>query len=383
MGQSSSRRPAHTPAPTTESMDSVGSSSPSSQGDSQIRHLSEGPESRRSSTRRSPLSFVRSGNIRRRVDSAMSNPGDYRRSWRHSKRWSKAPAISTSSYDVPLPSSSTSLPVAGPSTADKGKQPERNISQEDDDEEEYHEAVEEQPVPQSVSVPAPDIVAPADRLSSEDDERTDHPHTADPVPTLTQEPVVIEAPDNTIQPPTPRPSTIPLPPRQFPPPGTLVIVQGVVHTTDISSTGPQAGSAPPDDPNHHSRTRDRLSSLLRPPRPSSSIEPDPPTRIGTPPPVESPELITETSTPSTEQSAQTALTTSILDEPSSESRPPLSTAPETAPENRLPSISSSSIDVLGTLLRFVVGMFGSEVFTHLFIQCCSSCDSRFSANRFI
>lgn len=386
MGQSSSRHrePTRTPAPLTDSQmltDSAGPSSEPSRGNSQIRHISESSESRRSS------SLLNLGNIRRRVNSAMSSPGDSRPSWRHSKSQSKAPALPTPFHEEPLPSSSTSLPVAGPSIVNKGKEPERNLALEDDDDDEYHEAMEDQPISQSGASLAADMASPS---MPEAVEPVDHTRISDPLPTNSQEqttPVSNALPDNSTRPSTPRSPALPLP-RQFPPPGTLVIVQGVVHTTDISRSNPQPelGSNPEArDDSSHTRTRDRLSSLLRPSRPSTSIQPDPHSLIGISSEMEAPGSIASGSAPSTNQSARTTSTTPIIGESvrsTPESHPTSPTQPETAPENQIPSISSSSIDVLGTLLRSFVYIFGS-VSTDFLIQRCSCSNGRFSAYRFI
>jgi len=370
MGQSVSRRRESPPIPGSTSdlppvTDSAGPSSESHQNppSNRARHTSEGLGSRRSSVRRSLVNLVKPSNIRSRVNSIASTPGDLRRSWRNSRRLSRAPVEPIPTIDnSTLPSSSTSA-IGGPSNVDKGKRPERRAFVDEEDEDEYHEAVEEQPIHPSTSLPAAEVVPPvasssapiSQHIGEHSEDMPDLISTPLPDPVLdTSEAIPGQA---TMEPPpTPRPQTVPLPPRQFPPPGTLVIVQGVVHTTDISRTPPSHESSPASTPQEtqddagRSRTRDRLSALLRPSstsRPSSAVLNEPPTVTVTPPEATFDESLSLSAT------SQTAVTTpSGVTQPLDTSTEPQPSPqlPETAPE-RHPSISSSSIDVLGTLLR--------------------------------
>jgi hypothetical protein len=165
--------------------------------------------------------------------------------------------------------------------------------------------------------------------------------------------------------PTANPS---LPSRQFPPPGTLVVVQGVVHTTDVPRHLP-----PPEVPISrsnvslpHANLQRRASST---PRPSTPVTGE---RIGntarnrlsaliprsrhasmlprTPPQDDTVRTATEIPGPPPRYDADGAA-------PDTQSHSIPSATANTTTENREGSpsgaVSSSSIDVLGTLLRFV------------------------------
>lgn len=173
--------------------------------------------------------------------------------------------------------------------------------------------------------------------------------------------------------PTPTPTSPPqLPtqqattsPRPFPPPGTLVVVQGVVHTTDVprSSDRPAAtsNSITPTDALHsssntgfhrstrpssvppESRLRNPLSGIL--PRPSSMV-----------PAVPSPSEPTTGSSNIDSQARQTTSNASgAVDDSEDEDR--THTHPHGISMAQGPvgasGLSASSIDVLGTLLRYV------------------------------
>jgi hypothetical protein len=134
---------------------------------------------------------------------------------------------------------------------------------------------------------------------------------------------------------------------QFPPPGTIVVVQGVVHTTD--SLG-RSYDAIPSDPASEPRrralsaprpftptgaeSRNPLNNRLRRPRPASTASFDHssrPIEALLPPPA--PELHTPSTSPP-------------LSEPSSDPDLTLATSPNA-------SFSSSSVEILGNLLRYV------------------------------
>ena len=340
---------------------------------------------RSSSVCRSILNFVKPSNIRSRVSSIASHPADSRRSWRNSILRPK---------DSPTTSSSASS-TAGPSTpslspTDKGKKPERNDSDDGD--------LEDTPTPVDLDLPieqlsypiplptsemlqdiqtTPEIVATTESfepvVASPEDDETNTLHVSDPgEPRLEQQPAVHqqEGPEPIVpsQPSSPPPTTA----RQFPPPGTLVVVQGIVHTTDVSRNNTQGTDsnstststlrpAPTTSDttaeSGTSRARNRLSALLRPrsvsSRPPSTINDSVPSVTITPPagsdsplsPSAEPEVL-ETATQFTNEPAG-----AVEDQP-----PPLedSSLFPTNHHNNTPSISSSSIDVLGTLLRYIL-----------------------------
>jgi len=200
--------------------------------------------------------------------------------------------------------------------------------------------------------------------------------------------------------PTPAPAP---PSRQFPPPGTLVVVQGVVHTTDVPRNPPppdppisrsnlslphidlqrRASSTPrPSTPVPGERTtnntRNRLSALLPRSRPTSMFSRPPSQEGASRPPFES---VVSAPGPDSDNT--------IIDMGGH-------FTPPTAPADTLDggenegnptgAISSSSIDVLGTLLRFVVKVDGCTKFSLLMIyllQCGSSSDCCIPFNRVV
>ncbi|CAA7266042.1 unnamed protein product [Cyclocybe aegerita] len=380
--------------------------------------------SRRSSMRKSLLNFVKPSSIRSRVTSIASAPGDARRSWRNARRWSKAPVDPRPPPPaVDSTPSSSSGPSAEPSCNVKGKQPEREPPIED--EEEFHEAVEalEEPPMALPEVVLSEPTSPASSSWVNVQDRDQSPEFASVTPpepepqpyapnhatTSTPPPEFSESdPQPSAQPPTaPRPAAAPLPHRQFPPPGTLVVVQGIVHTTDVSRTpspaaptaaptatptpGP-APSQPPSTANSRpashldverdqapSRARNRLSALLRPrsasSRRSSALIND---ASPTPTPPPEPELPTsESSTSSSSaESAPTDVTIPLISDSAeaSSSQPQPTELPSSEPqqqqqqsqpqtENRAPAISSSSIDVLGTLLSVAAAATAASLLT--------------------
>ncbi len=144
-------------------------------------------------------------------------------------------------------------------------------------------------------------------------------------------------------PPEPsQPSPVPEARRNYPAAGTLVVVQGVVHTSDVSQSGSaetsesaprRASSVPPpgDRP-----SRRRLSDLLARPmrsRRSSYAAPD--------------SQFSETSASmESENQEESSLTRETSqDSPITQEEPPV-------PASRPLSLSPTSIEVLGTLLRY-------------------------------
>lgn len=310
--------------------------------------------SQRSSVRRSFLNLVKP---RSRVGSTATNTENSRRSWR---RWSKAPPPD---FNPTLPPSSlsatdlsSSSATAGPSTprSENGKQPERPEA--DDESQEERGWPDDSAEAPSGSRP---VAAGEEGVTAEEEDREEEQVVIVPeeveslhepeVPITTAETTVTNDPP--LPPPTVAPTTsaqqpsTPAARQQFPPPGTLVVVQGIVHTTDVARTPTPSqpaennnNLAPPPTTNTErssSRTRNRLSTLLRP----SAAPSDSPTP----------------STPESGTSVDTALTTPDMNEPAADSSSVSPPQPSTTdPEaDRVPTISSSSIDVLGTLLRYV------------------------------
>ena len=304
------------------------------------------------------LNFVKPSNIRSRVSSIASHSADSRHSWRNSILRPK---------DSPASSSSSSS-TAGPSTAElspsaKGKKPERNDSDDGD--------LEDTPTPVDLDLPieqlsyptplptseilqdiqpTPEIVATESLepvITSPEDDETNTLYVSDSgEPELKQRPAVYD--QGGPEPITPSQPPSPLPSARFPPPGTLVVVQGIVHTTDVSRNNTQG-----TDSNSTS-----TSTLLRPrsvsSRPPSTINDSVPSVTVTPP--------ADSDSPSSSSVEQEVLETFTQASPSTnEPADPLDDPPpleDSSPffsnnHNHTPSISSSSIDVLGTLLRYI------------------------------
>ena len=395
MGQSSSRHQA-TPSDSTDtpSHPVAGASNdlhPDSARDPEDEPSSSQPGSPRSSSiRKSILNFVKPSNIRSRVGSTTSTPTDLKRSWRNSiLRHKDSPATSSSASSTAGPSTPSLSPI------DKGKQPERSDSN-DDDLEDTSTVEVDFPIAQSSSstpLPTPEILSDIQTTpelmavketveptaSPEDDETntlyiSDHGESElDQQPPVYQregpEPVVPSQPQ--LQQPTSPPPPTP-PTRQFPPPGTLVVVQGIVHTTDVSrnnnnqgtdSNSTSTSTLRPSDTSESgaSRARNRLSALLRPrsgsSRPPSTIINDsvPSVTITSPTDPDLPESSSvepevlegglAPATPITNEQADTPQEQNPLEDPA---------LSPTDHHDHTPSISSSSIDVLGTLLRYIL-----------------------------
>ena len=347
--------------------------------------------SRSSSICKSLLNFVKPSNIRSRVSSTASHT-DSRRSWRNSILRPK---------DSPTTSSSSSS-TAGPSTAelsstDKGKKPERTDSDDGDLEDTPTPIDLDLPIEQSsypIPLPTSEIlqdieaipeIVPTESLepvvaSPEDDETNTLYVTDSGEPELEQQPAVHEQEGPEIIVPS-QPSS-PLPSARFPPPGTLVVVQGIVHTTDVSRNNTQGTDsnstststlrpvpAPLPDATAESgtsRARNRLSALLRPrsasSRPPSTTNDSVPSVTVTPPAdLDLPSVEPEVLEPFTQA---IPFTNEPADAPADQ--PPLedSSLFPTNHHNHSPSISSSSIDVLGTLLRYIFLVLYKILFNH-------------------
>ncbi|KAJ7600406.1 hypothetical protein C8J56DRAFT_910161 [Mycena floridula] len=290
---------------------------------------SESPNSPRTSRRRSILNLVK-------PRSSHDNLSSGRRSWRQSRRFSKVTPepiqpVAESSHDASEPSD---RPLA--SQIEKGK-----------------ERAQDLPLD---SAPEPDSEASSDSSSLA--------NRLGLSATVEEEEVVI-SPEQFQEEPAPAPvatTIVPDPPqpaapqnRQFPPPGTLVVVQGVVHTTDIprpassepvpEESEPASAVPRPSTPAGTERVgaRNRLSALLRS-RPSSMAPP------------ESPSVPAMSSDSSSDASTLGPLSTATTPSPETSPPPP-------SDESRTTAISSSSIDVLGTLLSVAAAATAASLLT--------------------
>ena len=329
------------------------------------------------------LNFVKPSNIRSRVSSIASHSADSRHSWCNSILRPK---------DSPASSSSSSS-TAGPSTAElspsaKGKKPERNDSDDGD--------LEDTPTPVDLALPieqlsyptplptseilqdiqpTPEIVATESLepvITSPEDHETNTLYVSDSgEPELEQRPAVYD--QGGPEPITPSQPPSPLPSARFPPPGTLVVVQGIVHTTDVSRNNtqgtdsnstststlrPAPATSDTTAESGTSRARNRLSALLRP----RSVSSRPPSTINDSVPSVTVTSPADSDSPSSSSVEQEVLETFTQASPSTnEPADPLDDPPpleDSSPffsnnHNHTPSISSSSIDVLGTLLRYI------------------------------
>jgi hypothetical protein len=411
MGQTSSRHQQNSneDASSSPSSPAVAASSSGAQPESSSDATPESsnpPRSRRSSLRKNIINLVKPSSSRNRTTSQSSTQGDYKRSWRNSRRWSKVPPESTCPAIVEPPSTSSSdSSLPGPSNVhaiplDKGKQREIISSAEEDEQDSDNKVLSVSHNTLLSSVPGPPDVD-SDKASS--DAESSHtapdalfgdlhpdgdgilpqwpelePGFADldiPVPA----PLSGESglPDSVA--PTQDQSPIQPGPRPFPPPGTLVVVQGIVHTTDVANSRPgdasgtttsstdstpQSNSGSPPSPrpdgspeNSTGRVRNRLSTLLRSRSTahgsnsgqvsaSNSMS-----RLATPEPNNSVATSPAAST-SPSRSHSTAPTVDEFHRTTQE--PPPNTHQQLpAGDTNSSSISSSSIDVLGTLLRLV------------------------------
>lgn len=186
--------------------------------------------------------------------------------------------------------------------------------------------------------------------------------------------------------PLPPPTSEPQPHRPFPPPGTLVVVQGVVHTTDVSPpqlpppTAP-ATLPPPSPTPMNSR---RASSFI--PQPSRGEASLPRNRRASVLPrasgmrVRPSSMFESRSVPegSSDSEPGTPSDGETTNGSGSDTRTSVSSEPAT------PVLSPSSIDVLGTLLRCVdhMHLFRNILILPYFQRCCR-CYSRFSFDRII
>lgn len=267
-----------------------------------------------------------------------------RRKWRLSRRVSKAPAELNISQQDRIDERVVEEPIAGPSTSPlpAATSPVEDTSQ----------------VEQPPSLPTLQSQSSAGTAEELQHRNAAIPSGQTPV-SLPSEIASVPAAASAVNPITfPEAGSETPPQRAFPPAGTLVVVQGVVHTTETSpppnaTSGALASLVPPTSfhpgantstaqrgrSSSNSRTtgerRGRMSSLL--PRPTSS-------RASTPaPPASGTTAVGNDGTSSNMSLA--SMTDNV---------PPRTEVPtHERRRQRAPPLSSSSIDVLGTLLRYV------------------------------
>lgn len=377
MGQTTSRSRSPLPSSDTNASTNVNDppSSPETQSDDAAdsnqspapSHIS--PTSRAS--RRSARSTVRKSilNLVKPRSSQPDEPNERtssntRKSWRASRRWSKTPPSLTPDIDSsPSASASGTLAAVDEKNGEPDSQPSEAATSHaldstaaagssnapDPDREDRHSTMS--PLVYN-NAPEDEVVISPDHFTSSQDV-PDVPQDVSPPPTI--------GPADQSSSGQPSPS----PPRQFPPPGTLVVVQGVVHTTDVPRPDATPSAVPPDLPeapmmirqgaslsrsptpvNAERPARNRLSALLRS-RPPSMVSTA--SHSVAPRDVESHPHSVEVSTPTPEPAA-------------TDDAPPPS---EAEPLEQRPSgaISSSSIDVLGTLLSVAAAATAASLLT--------------------
>ena len=370
MGQTSSRPRPSLPSPLSSSSSRITDNSPvlSSNNNSDLSHQPT-PRPTKRTKRKSILGTLRSP-LRHSLNhqSTTTPEGDSPRTKTH-RRWTlygrrnpSEPAGAPTVYDEAQPTESLSSPPATTTTtADpKGK------------------AKEDNPAVSSTELVGGSTTAgPSSSNSSNNTSQTpfsgtatdlssssSSPSSRDPVAALNHDPRT-PLPTIAIQPDSPpdrphdnsepfdvmeRPATPPdptqVPPqeprRNFPAAGTLVVVQGVVHTSDVSqssnSSEPSDNTAShPTSPVPERPPRRRFSDLLTRPirsRRSSYAAP------------ESQSSETTVSTESENQEVSSATSEASQEQPVQEETP--------VPASRPLSLSPTSIDVLGTLLRYVL-----------------------------
>ncbi|KAF9562155.1 hypothetical protein CPC08DRAFT_706880 [Agrocybe pediades] len=394
MGQSSSRhQDADRSAPVTPVNPAASTSSAAQQEPPTGIDARDTTGSRRSSLRKNILKLVKPKSIRNRMNGVSSNSREENGSWRDSRRWSKSPASSSKPADNIVPEGLAEESItASSSSRSKGKQREDKETLELLDEDISNDATASSAV--VVESKGASVSDPVEASSSSSAPMPQDEHdTAHILPSSRHERALPELPSRfegteheTTSSPSPQSSAsqqVNVPPRHFPPPGTLVVVQGIVHTTDVSRPiGASTSSSAEDITSTTSsgngrtnttnevtsdqatgRTRSRLSSLLRPrsvsSRPSSVLINDPPLAPATAPV----DVVPSESQPVLNDSTQTEVITSTVDEAVEAETPRVVDASPSTTENRSPSISSSSIDVLGTLLSVAAAATAASLLT--------------------
>lgn len=339
--------------------------------------------SRRTTIRRSVLGLLphsqSSGSLRDNVSSGSESAQPVRKLWRRSRRWSKAPVhaelaeagqAGAAGHGVNEMGDVSAVSESSASVRPSTPALERSL-------------VEEQHISQAIQHDLSNAVT-QEQLA---------PHSSSRPPSLAQvhrdleeflsgrpTSVTDEAslPLPTIEQPASGPDLTPQAPRQFPPPGTLVVVQGVVNTTDAPSAGrepststlrssrsatPRPGSgghltgslrraaslssATRED--ERLGTRNRLSSFISRSRPSSSA--------GNPSGADS--ALHRNSAAPSDLPSSTSQETISAENASSESHD------ESSSDNDGPArtLSPGSIDVLGTLLSVAAAATAASLFS--------------------
>ncbi|GLB45538.1 putative RING-like zinc finger [Lyophyllum shimeji] len=373
MGQNSSRqrRTALTSSSTTD---------PSPVSQEQVSEPTSAPpprRSRRESVRRSILNLVKPSV---RVESPA---GSSRKSWRSSRRWSRAPPELESHAESSQSASSSTAPPSP--INEKGKGVDR-----DPDTLSVHQRPEgdDRPSSSSSTISETTPAEVAETTVADAEEAGDHTGTAEATPTpappeLGDQDEVVISPDPQLDstPPEPQveniqdgladsqaPPAQEPPAHQFPPPGTLVVVQGVVHTTDVprpsapSAPQPETSESAPRSSSTPPTTRNRLSTLLQS-RPGSVVGSRPASTIGT--------LPLPNNQTSTTLDATLTSDGHQVDPVEPQTDLPNSNVSSTNPPAQSPSsndgasgtISSGSIDVLGTLLSVAAAATAASLLT--------------------
>ncbi|THU91477.1 hypothetical protein K435DRAFT_863395 [Dendrothele bispora CBS 962.96] len=243
MGQSSSR-----PRP------SFSTNSPNIPPSGSEVHTSSDSRDTKAKRRRSLVNIIKRRGSSRRNTIASTTSGTQRRSWRQSRRWSKLALGRTDSSQSfsqqTQPSSSNpvtkdaQLPIepqvdltdtAGSSSQNIDQRPNSPVIDSTaipiPETDEQNETTQVLPEPACSEIPLPEPVSEESipELYAEAMPETVMP-LVPPTVALHQDPPSISLPPPPSPPPPPPP---PSAPRTFPPPGTLVVVQGVVHTTDM------------------------------------------------------------------------------------------------------------------------------------------------------
>ena len=406
MGQTSSRHhesptrptsPTSTPSTTTHAVAGASSDRHSHSSVDADLSTSDSSGSRRSSLRKSILKYVKPSSVRNRLGNVVSNhPKEASR--RSSRQCSKAPLEPPAlPADTDLASSSNILADHSQDIApsDKGKQREMVSPTDDGDALTAESSADADQALQSletVCLPTKNatdsVVAIGDShaiddapgpstltdRSSGDAQSPNVSEVASPLPTINS----VHLPDSNENPSEAAPHSFSGPQqsddsttRPFPPPGTLVVVQGIVHTTDVSRNGNSpSGSQPPQEnasnsstpaglesssEQSRSRARNRLSALLRPrstssrPRPASVNESMLAVAEAGLPEAGSASSSSSTLSPQISSADGGPHANDLLEASNAAQGSGVNLSPAT--DTRPPSISSSSIDVLGTLLR--------------------------------
>ncbi|THH19215.1 hypothetical protein EW146_g1908 [Bondarzewia mesenterica] len=311
-----------------------------------------------------------------------SNVPSNRRRWRMSRRWSRTPTESNEDIAV-----SSSRPggedVEGASGSVLGRKGKERATE--------SPAIETGP-PSAISILHPNtlpfVEAPDESSSARvvpveqaDAELERNPRTTIGPEEATDEEVIrpSSSPDDP-PPPPPESTAPPVPPitdsrndgpvrppgRQFPPAGTLVVVQGVVHTTDVAASSQPSQTPAPRPPGRSASVpvsdrntgRNRLSSLISRPmhsRPTSFVSPDSQSPSQSSDQASSDSRNSQDESSFTSEDAQAAISTT--------GDSPQQGPTESQSPSRFTPLSPTSIDVLGTLLSVATAATAASLVT--------------------